>query len=128
LRAIHSALSGNVERRNHNVYTKAHAETLSSTIHALSATHNDQLTSLQSRISKESQNGKLMMDKLALASSEIENTQEAYRISMARAERLEAELLKAEDIITKERSENQIHINSLQKDLIVEREVFELLN
>lgn len=105
------------------MYSKAHAETLSSTIHALSSSHNDQVTNLQSIISKESHNGKLMMDKLALASSEIENMQEAYRISMARVERLETELSKAEDTITKERSENQIHLSSLQKDLIVEREV-----
>jgi chromosome segregation ATPase len=121
MRAICASLATNNDKRSHAAYTRAHAESMSSTIQTLSTAHNEALLNLQDKLSKENNHGKSLMEKLSVATLEIENTQEAYKIACARVDRLEKELEKTEKVLIRERSEFQQQMGLVQTDLINER-------
>lgn len=78
---------------------------------------------MQSKMSKEVNYNESLSGKLSIASAEIENIQEAYRIAKVKIERLETQLKHEEQHLIRERSERQTQISDLQSNLIAEREV-----
>lgn len=121
-RSIAAATDRNRDRWQHEAHSKAHAESLTSTIQTLSLTHQEALLSLQHKYSKKNEHAESLSGKLTVASSEIQNMQDAYRNSQSKVERLEGDCGKLEQVLIKERSDLHTQLNDRQRDLNAERE------
>jgi chromosome segregation ATPase len=123
LKAIAAAVDRNRDRWHHDLHTKAHAETMATTIQSLTQSHKESLIEIEMKYTREMKDRELLNGKLTMATAEIENMHEAYRISQSRVERLEEQLKKDQDVITKERCDMQKYVSELQKELSQERDI-----
>jgi chromosome segregation ATPase len=122
LKAIAAAIDRNRDRWHHDLHTKAHAETMASTIQSLTQSHKESMNEIEMKYSREMKDRELLNGKLSLATAEIENMHEAYRLSQTRVERLEEQLKQDQESITKERADMQKFLNDLQRELQQERD------
>ncbi|KAI8930191.1 hypothetical protein BC831DRAFT_547078 [Entophlyctis helioformis] len=121
-RSIASALDRNRDRYKHDIHTKAHTENLTSTLQSITSSHQETLSRLTSKLASSDQKSMTLSQQLSLASSEIAQSQEAYRVLEAKLERVVGEKRALEEQVTTERSQTNARINDLQHELVVERE------
>nr|KAJ3422966.1 Leucine-rich repeat-containing protein 45 [Polyrhizophydium stewartii] len=121
-RGIASALERNRDRFKHELHTKAHTENLTSTLQTLTQSHQEAISKLSSKLAATDQTALSLSQKLSLASSEIAEAQDAYRMLQAKIERLTNEKHAFEEQVVKERSQTQAQITDLQRELVAERE------
>lgn len=121
-RSIAAALERNRTKFQQSINSHAHSEAMTSTIQSLTTSHHEALLILQQKYSKESQNSDSLQDQLSIASSEIQSMQQAYKNSQTKAEILEQECKRLEDLLIKERTEIHEKLNDRQRDLSNERE------
>ena len=123
LRGIGSGLERNKERWYHELNSKAHAQSLASTIHSLSATHNAELLKLQEKLDSENFAAQKLSEKLGDASAELERMQSAYKAVLEENKRLVAQRDSYEHDMTIERSNIQKQLEALQRELSLEKQV-----
>ncbi|KAI8901525.1 hypothetical protein BC833DRAFT_617561 [Globomyces pollinis-pini] len=122
LRAISTSTERNKERWQHEYHTKAHTQTLTTTIQTLTAEHRDVLLDMQNKLSKKSSHSLSLSEKLAQANTEIDKMQSAYRSLAAHAEKAENDRIGLEEQLVKERFEFQSKISEIQKEIMFERD------
>ena len=123
MRAISSALDRNRDKWQHKVHSKAHAETLATTIQSLNISHQEALLNMQTKVSETSKESEDLSGKLSKASNEIHEMHDSYRNLVAKCKRLEEENQKLEDLIIKERTDLHNQLNERQKESGKERDL-----
>ncbi|KAH9250831.1 hypothetical protein BASA81_011341 [Batrachochytrium salamandrivorans] len=121
-RGISSALERNSDRYKHDIHTKAHKESLTNTLQSLTLSHQDAMARLTSKLATTDQNALTLSQKLSLASSEISETQNAYRSLEVKLERITKDKCDVEDTLISERNQFQAKMSDMQRELVSERE------
>jgi chromosome segregation ATPase len=121
--ALGTALERNKDRFKHELFTAAHTEQLTTTLQTLESSHQDAISKLSQKLNNVDTHALSLSTKLALASTEIEESQTAFRALEAKYERLIRDRSEIEDTLVRERKENGGRINDLQKELALERQV-----
>jgi chromosome segregation ATPase len=80
------------------------------------------MTQLSTKLNQSDSQAVALSTKLAIASNEIQDSQDAFRALEAKYDRLLREKLDLEDVLIRERKADNIQISDLQKDLAHERE------
>ena len=93
------------------------------TLQTLASSHQEAIQDLSKKLSLSDSNAVSLSTKLALASNEIQESQDAFRNLEAKYDRMSRERAELEDLIVKERKETGNRISDLQKELAREREV-----
>ena len=122
-RSIAASLDRNRTRLSQSLHSKAHSEAMASTIQSLTSSHQETLLQLQGKYSYQSKHAESLQDQLSIASSEIQSMQSAYKNSQTKAEMMEQECRRLEELLIKERTDMHQQLNDRQKDLNNEREV-----
>jgi hypothetical protein len=123
LRAISSAVDRNKDKWQANIHSRAHAETLATTIQSLNMSHQEALLTMQSKVSQTSKETEDLSGKLSKASNEIHEMHDCYRNVVTKCKRLEEENRKLEDLIIKERTDLHNQLNDQQKESRKERDL-----
>ena len=100
---------------------------MTSTLQTLSFTHHEAIQDLSKKLHVSDSNALSLSTKLTLASTEIQESQDAYRDLEAKYDRMSRERQELEDLIIRERKETGNRLSDLQGNLAREKEVCLLL-
>ncbi len=92
-------------------------------MHTLSSSHQEAIQDLSKKLTQSDSNSVSLSAKLAMASNEIQESQNAFRDLEAKYDRMCRERTELEDLLIREQKESGTRITDLQKDLAREREV-----
>ncbi|KAJ3193227.1 hypothetical protein HK101_005194 [Irineochytrium annulatum] len=110
------SLDRNKDRRNLSEQSKAHSEHLSSTLQVLSSAHNATMEQLLHKVHETDSKAMSLSEKLARSHRELED-------ALSGRNRAETMVREMGEEIAKEKTDSTRTISSLQRELVVEREV-----
>ena len=118
-----TSLERNRTRHIQEQTTRIQSNHYSQTIQTITQTHHEALQTLSSKLASTDSHAQSLQQRLASASREIAESQDAYRMIEAKYARMAKEKDEMESILTRERTDSRRLISELQGQLLAEREV-----